>query len=55
LLVSQTAVRVEHYRREACGSWRHRVVEDGDRITLASGSEVAIDSVYDGAFDLAAG
>ena len=27
LLVSQTAVRVEHYRREADGSWRYRVVE----------------------------
>ena len=31
VLVAQTSVRVEHYRREADGSWRYRVLEAGER------------------------
>lgn len=54
LLVAQTAVRVEHYQREADGSWRYRVMSAGDSVTLANGATVAIDAVYDMAFDLAA-
>ena len=54
LLVSQTAVRVEHYRREADG-WRYRVVEAGGVVVLAEGSSLAVDSVYEGAFQLDAG
>ena len=54
LLVSQTAVRVEHYRRETDG-WRYRVVEAGGVVVLAEGSSLAVDSVYEGAFQLDAG
>lgn len=53
LLVAQTSVRVEHYQREADGSWRYRVMNAGDTVTLANGAAVAIDAVYEDAFDLA--
>lgn len=55
LLVAQGSVRVEHYRRETDGSWRYRVLEAGEVVTLANGATVAIDAIYDGAFELAAG
>ncbi len=55
LLVGQMSERVEHYRREADGSWRYRVLEAGDTITLATGAAVAVDATYDGALDLEAG
>lgn len=55
LLVAQMSVRVEHYQRETDGSWRYRVLEAGDRVALANGADVAIDAVYEGAFDLDAG
>jgi len=54
LLVAQMSVRVEHYRREADGSWRYRMLGAGDTVTLADGSTVSIDAVYEGAFELAA-
>ena len=54
VLVAQTSVRVEHYRREADGSWRYRVLEAGDTLTLENGATVSIDAVYEGAFELAA-
>ncbi|WP_437717020.1 Uma2 family endonuclease [Sorangium sp. So ce448] len=53
VLVSQTSARVEHYRREADGSWRYRVLEAGDTLTLANGATLSIDAVYEGAFELA--
>jgi hypothetical protein len=53
LLVSQTSARVEHYRREADGSWRYRVLEAGDTLTLANGATISIDAVYEGAFEFA--
>ena len=54
LLVAQASVRVEHYQREADGSWRYRVLHAGDTVTLANGATVAIDAVYEEAFELAA-
>lgn len=54
LLVAQGSVRVEHYRREADGSWRYRLHGAGDTVTLTNGAALSIDAVYDGAFDLAA-
>ncbi|WP_437682556.1 Uma2 family endonuclease [Sorangium sp. So ce131] len=53
VLVAQASVRIEHYRREADGSWRYRVLEAGDTLTLANGAAVSIDAVYEGAFELA--
>jgi Uma2 family endonuclease len=52
LLVAQAAVRVEHYQRESDGSWRYRLLSAGDTVTLANGARVAIDAVYEGAFEL---
>jgi Uma2 family endonuclease len=54
LLVAQGAMRIEHYRREADGSWRYRLHGAGDTVTLANGATLSLDAVYDGAFDLAA-
>jgi len=55
LLVSQTAARIEHFQRESDGSWRYRVLEAGEVIKLANGATLAVDAIYDGAFDLDAG
>lgn len=53
LLVAQASARVEHYQREADGSWRYRVLNAGDSATLDNGAVVSIDAVYEGAFELA--
>ncbi|MCC6556334.1 MAG: Uma2 family endonuclease [Polyangiaceae bacterium] len=55
LLVSQTSVRIEHYRREPDGSWRYRVLEAGGAISLANGASLLVDAIYEGAFELDAG
>ncbi|WP_437967402.1 Uma2 family endonuclease [Sorangium sp. So ce260] len=55
LLVSQISVRVEHFRREADGSWRYRVIEAGGAISLANGATLPVDAVYEGVFELDAG
>ncbi len=47
VLVSQKAVQVEHYRRDADGSWRLVVLGRGDALALASvGARVEVDRVY---------
>ena len=52
LLVSQTSARIEHYQREADGSWRYRVLESGATIHLAGGASVSVDAIYGDAFEL---
>lgn len=52
LLVSQTAKQIEHYQREADGSWRYRLLEGG-AVTLTGGAVLSIEAVYEGAFELA--
>jgi len=54
LLVSQAAAHIEHFQREADGSWRYRLVEAGQIVTLSNGATLAVDAVYEGAFDLPA-
>lgn len=54
LLVAQAAARVEHYQREADGSWRYRMSGPGDTVTLANGAVLTVDAIYEGAFDLVA-
>ena len=54
LLVSQAGPRIEHFARDADGSWRYRVLEAGDVITLADGATLAVDAIYRGAFELPA-
>jgi Uma2 family endonuclease len=53
LLVAQASARVEHYRRDAEGSWRYRDLGPGDTATLSNGATLSIDAVYEGAFELA--
>lgn len=55
LLLAQTSARVEHYQREADGSWRYRVLGAGETITLTNGATVAVDAIYEGAFELETG
>jgi Uma2 family endonuclease len=52
LLLSQSAPRIEHYRREASGEWHYRVVPAGGRVTLTNGAVVSVDAVYAGVFAL---
>ncbi|GMV16409.1 MAG: hypothetical protein AMXMBFR56_46330 [Polyangiaceae bacterium] len=52
LLVSQTAARIEHFQRQADGSWRYSVSETGGQVRLASGATVDIDSIFAGVFEL---
>lgn len=55
LLVAQTVAQVEHYQREAGGSWRYRRFEAGETLTLSNGATVAVDAIYEGAFDFTSG
>jgi Uma2 family endonuclease len=52
LLVSQSAVSIEHFQRQADGSWRYTVSGPGDRVTLANGAAVEVDGIYAGVFEL---
>lgn len=52
VLVSQRSARVEHFARDADGSWRYRVVSAGGRLELTTGTELFIDEVYEGAFEV---
>lgn len=55
LLVSQHEIRVEHYRREADGTWRYRMIEAGGAIGIADAPAIAVDAIYSGAFELPGG
>lgn len=55
LLVSQLAPRIEQFQREPDCSWRYRVYGPGDVVPLLGGGSVAVDAVYEGAFELDAG
>jgi Uma2 family endonuclease len=52
VLVSQSAVRVEHYGREADGAWRYREHGPGERIALTDGASISVDALYEGAFEV---
>jgi Uma2 family endonuclease len=52
LLVAQAEVRIEHYRRNADGSWTYRTAGPGERVALTRGGELAVDTIYDGVFEL---
>ncbi len=55
VLVTQTSAGLEHFAREAGGSWRYRLLGSGDVLTLSNGSTIAVDAVFEGAFEVAAG
>jgi Uma2 family endonuclease len=51
VLVSQTAPRIEIYRREGEG-WHYEVVEAGGQLVLAGEFELEVDAIYEGIFEL---
>ena len=52
VLVSQRLPRLEHFAREADGSWRYRVASAGGRLQLTTGTVLVVDEIFEGAFDL---
>jgi Uma2 family endonuclease len=52
VLVSQSAVHVEHFQREDGGEWRYRVAAAGGRVTTKNGASFDVDAVYRGVFEL---
>jgi Uma2 family endonuclease len=52
LLVSQSAVRVEHFQRGEGGAWRYRAAGAGERVTLKNGASLELDAVFAGVFEL---
>lgn len=52
VLVSQRIARLEHFGREADGSWRYRVVGAGGRLELTTGVVLVVDELYEGAFEV---
>lgn len=52
VLVSQSEPRIEHFRREREESWIYRAAGPGERITLTNGTELGVDAIFEGAFDL---
>ncbi len=52
VLVAQDRKRIEHYRRDTGDTWHYRELGDGENLFLGDAT-VAIDAIYEGAFDLA--
>lgn len=52
LLISQSEVRVEHFRREVNGVWAYRALGPGDRVVLTGGLELDVDALFAGVFAL---
>lgn len=52
LLVEQSAARMEHFQRQADGSWRYMLVETGGSLELSNGARLSVDELYVGAFDM---
>lgn len=52
VLVSQSEVRIEHYRRETRARWSYRSYWRGEQIELSSGRFLSVDAIYAGVFEL---
>jgi len=50
VLISQSVARIEHFAREADGSWRYRALGPGGRLELTTGTSLLVDEIYEGAF-----
>lgn len=46
VLVSQREPRLEQFRRDRDGAWIYRAAGPGERLTLASGFELAVDAIF---------
>jgi Uma2 family endonuclease len=52
ILVSQSAMRVEHFMRSTEGSWVLRIYETGTTLRIASlDIHIEVDALYEGVFD----
>ena len=52
VLVSQSEVRIEHYRRESGGRWGYRAFGPGERLELTNGATLDVDAIFAGVFEL---
>jgi Uma2 family endonuclease len=52
VVVPQWSPRIEHFRRDERGGWAYRAAGPGERITLADGTELAVDDVFAGTMEL---
>jgi Uma2 family endonuclease len=52
VLVSQSAVRIEHYRRDAGSRWSYRSFGPGERLALTEGVVLDVDAIFAGVFKL---
>jgi Uma2 family endonuclease len=52
LLVSQSKVQVEHYRRRKANHWDYSTCGPGERVVLTNGAELDLDAIFDGVFAL---
>jgi Uma2 family endonuclease len=52
LLVSQSKVQVEHYRRREANHWDYSTCGPGERVVLTNGAELDLDAIFDGVFAL---
>jgi Uma2 family endonuclease len=53
LLVSQSKVQVEHFRRRDGNHWDYTTCGPGERVVLTNGTELDTDAIFDGVFVLA--
>ena len=54
VLMSQDALRIEHFRRKEDGGWHYEVVGAAQDLVLANGARLSVDAIYRGAFELSA-
>lgn len=53
VLVSQAEARIEHFCRDRGATWLYRSAGAGEHVTLSSGVELAVDTVFAGVLALA--
>jgi Uma2 family endonuclease len=52
VLVSQAKPQIEHYQRRSEGTWSYRAFGAGERLTLTSGAQIDVDTIFDGVMAL---
>jgi Uma2 family endonuclease len=53
LLVSQSKVQIEQFRRREHNHWDYYSYGPGERVVLSNGAELELDAIFDGVFALA--
>lgn len=52
LLISQASARIEQYQRTGPYAWSYRAWGSGERVVLANGAAIDVDTVFAGVFEL---